>query len=64
MTLLALIETAPFDRSGAILKARKLIMARVPDWCDEAALVHWVQDADEPPSWAEAHRRLQRDGRR
>jgi hypothetical protein len=39
-------------------------MARLPEWCDEAALVHWVQDASEPPSWAEAHRRLQRAGRR
>ena len=30
---------------------------------DEAALVHWVQDANEPPSWAETHRRLQQEGR-
>ena len=37
---------------------------RLPEWCDEAALVHWVQDTDQPPSWAEAHRRLQREGRR
>ena len=40
------------------------VMARLPEWCDEAALVHWVQDTDEPPSWAEAHRRLQEEGRR
>jgi len=40
------------------------IMARLPEWCDEADLVHWVQDAKEPPSWPEAHRRLQQDGRR
>jgi hypothetical protein len=33
-----------------------------PDRCDEAALVHWVPDVDEPPSWAEAHRRLQGEG--
>ena len=39
-------------------------MARLPEWCDGAALVHWVQDAEEPPSWAEAHRRLQKEGRR
>jgi hypothetical protein len=39
-------------------------MARLPDWCDEAALVHWVQDADKPPSWLEAYRRLQQEGRR
>jgi len=37
---------------------------RLPEWCNEAALVHWVQDTDEPPSWAEAHRRLQEIGYR
>ena len=40
------------------------VMARLAEWCDEAAPVHWVQDADETPSWAEAHRRLQGEGRR
>jgi hypothetical protein len=40
------------------------IMVRLPEWCDEAALVHWVRGAEEPPSWAEAHRRLQQEGRR
>ena len=40
------------------------VMARLPEWCDEAALAHWVRDADDPPSWQEAHRRLQQDGRR
>jgi hypothetical protein len=40
------------------------IMSRLADWCDEAALAHWVQDANEPPSWAEAHRHLQQEGRR
>ena|SRR5215471_17142968 len=40
------------------------VMARLPEWCDEATVVHWVQDRDEPPPWAEAHRRLQGEGRR
>jgi hypothetical protein len=40
------------------------IMARLPEWCDEAALAHWVQDASKPPSWPEAYRRLQQEGRR
>ena len=55
-------ETAmrSFMRSGV----HRRIMARLPEWCDEAAVVHWVQDAEEPPSWAEAHRRLQKEGRR
>ena len=49
-----------FMQSGV----HRRVMARLPEWCDEAALVHWVQDAEEPPSWAEAHRRLQGEGRR
>jgi hypothetical protein len=49
-----------FMRSGV----HRRIMARLPEWCDEAALVRWVQDASEPPSWQEAHRRLQKEGRR
>lgn len=32
-------------------------------WCDEAAVVHWDQDSSEPPTWIEAHRRLQSSGR-
>jgi Domain of unknown function (DUF3291) len=49
-----------FMQSGV----HRQIMARLPEWCDEAALVHWVQDAVEPPSWPEAHQRLQEQGRR
>ena len=39
-------------------------MYRLLEWCDEAALVHWVQESDREPDWQEAHRRLQHDGRR
>jgi hypothetical protein len=49
-----------FMRSGA----HSRVMARLPEWCDEAALVRWAQDGSEPPSWSEAHRRLQGEGRR
>jgi hypothetical protein len=49
-----------FMQSGV----HRRVMARLPEWCDEAALVHWVQDDTEPPSWPEAHRRLQQEGRR
>jgi heme-degrading monooxygenase HmoA len=49
-----------FMQSGV----HRRIMARLSDWCDEAALTHWVQDTDRPPSWPEAHRRLQQEGRR
>jgi hypothetical protein len=49
-----------FMRSGV----HRRIMARLPEWCDAAAVAHWVQDANEPPSWPEAYRRLQQEGRR
>jgi hypothetical protein len=49
-----------FMRSGV----HRRIKARLPAWCDEAALAHWVQGASEPPSWSEAYRLLQQGGRR
>src|SRR5215831_15370450 len=49
-----------FMRSGV----HRRVMARLPRWCDEAALVRWFQDGNEPPTWPEAHRRLQQEGRR
>lgn len=39
-------------------------MRKLPDWCDEAAVVHWTQDGSNLPTWAEAAARLQREGRR
>ena len=55
-------ETAmrSFMRSGA----HRGVMPRLAKWCDEAALAHWEQDGPEPPSWPEAHRRLQQQRRR
>jgi hypothetical protein len=38
-------------------------MRRLLEWCDEAALVHWMQESEQPPGWAEAHRQLQEAGR-
>ena len=49
-----------FMQSGV----HRRVMTRLPEWCDEAAVVHWVQEAEQSPSWAKAHRRLQGEGRR
>jgi Domain of unknown function (DUF3291) len=49
-----------FMRSGV----HRRVMSQLVEWCDEASVVHWLQEAPEPPSWREAHRRLQRQGRR
>jgi hypothetical protein len=52
------------DMRGFMLAGvHRRIMARLPEWCDEAAVVHWLQDDREPPSWQEACRRLRQDGR-
>ncbi len=39
------------------------VMPRLLQWCDEAAIAHWLQDSLEPLSWQEAYRRLQQEGR-
>jgi hypothetical protein len=39
-------------------------MAKLPKWCDEAAVVHWTQETANLPDWKEAHRRLVADGHR
>jgi hypothetical protein len=38
-------------------------MHRLREWCDEASVVHWLQESPQPPSWDEAHRHIQGDGR-
>jgi hypothetical protein len=50
-------------RSFMLAGAHRHVMSRLLEWCDEAAVVHWNQDALEPPSWPQSHRHLQRDGR-
>ena len=39
-------------------------MAKLPDWCDEASVVHWNQENSALPDWQEAHRRMAMEGRR
>jgi quinol monooxygenase YgiN len=39
-------------------------MKKLPNWCDEAALVHWTQEGETAPDWTEAHRRMLAEGRR
>jgi hypothetical protein len=38
-------------------------MRKLLDWCDEASVAHWTQDAGDLPPWDEAHRRLEQNGR-
>jgi hypothetical protein len=50
-------------RAFMLAGAHRSIMPRLLHWCDEAAVAHWLQELPEPPSWQEAHRRLQQEGR-
>ncbi len=48
-----------FMASGRHLKAMPMLL----DWCDEASVVHWMQDDAAVPGWAEADRRMRAQGR-
>jgi hypothetical protein len=50
-------------RAFMLAGVHRRVMPRLLEWCDEAAVTHWNQDAFEPPSWPECHRRLQEEGR-
>jgi Domain of unknown function (DUF3291) len=41
----------------------KSAMPKLLEWCDEASLVRWSQADASPPSWADAHQRLEAEGR-
>jgi len=38
-------------------------MVKLANWCDEASVVHWAQATADAPSWDEAWRRMQAEGR-
>jgi hypothetical protein len=50
-------------RAFMFAPAHRAVMPKLLQWCDEAAVAHWLQDSLEPPSWQEVHRRLQTEGR-
>jgi hypothetical protein len=50
-------------RKFMLAKPHGPAMRKLLNWCDEAALVHWTQPEATLPSWPEAHRRMQSEGR-
>jgi hypothetical protein len=50
-------------RAFMFAPAHRAVMPKLLQWCDEAAVGHWLQETLEPPSWQEVHRRLQSEGR-
>jgi hypothetical protein len=50
-------------RKFMLMKPHGAAMRKLLEWCDEAALVHWSQPEGMLPTWNEAHRRMQAEGR-
>jgi hypothetical protein len=50
-------------RAFMFAPAHRRVMPKLLQWCDEAAVTHWLQNSPEPPSWQEVHRRLQQEVR-
>ncbi|MBD2015664.1 antibiotic biosynthesis monooxygenase [Microcoleus sp. FACHB-53] len=42
--------------------AHRSVMPRIQDWCDEASVVHWLQENRTLPNWDEVHRRMVAEG--
>jgi hypothetical protein len=51
-------------RTFMLSGAHGRVMPRLLEWCDEASVVHWILETNEAPTWREAHRRMQTEGRR
>ena len=47
-------EMKAFMLSGVHRK----IMPRLLNWCDEASVARWTQDAAQPPMWEEVQQRI------
>ena len=55
--------TEPAMKSFMLSGPHRQVMRHLLEWCDEAAVVHWVQESADEPGWSEAHRRMQQQGR-
>src|SRR4028118_415901 len=51
-------------RAFILAGSHRRAMPKLLEWCDEASVVHWHQDAAALPDWQEAHRRMVEEGRR
>jgi hypothetical protein len=43
--------------------AHRQAMPKLLNWCDEAAVVHWIQESPEIPSWQQAQQHMSEKGR-
>jgi hypothetical protein len=50
-------------KTDMISGSHRKAMPGLPDWADEASVVHWNQEHPERPDWTEAARRVKAEGR-
>jgi Domain of unknown function (DUF3291) len=50
-------------RQYMVSGSHKTAMSHLLEWCDEASVAHWTQPDATLPSWAEADKRMRKDGR-
>jgi hypothetical protein len=50
-------------RAFMLAGAHRAAMPKLAQWCDEASVAHWEQEADALPDWIDAERRLATAGR-
>lgn len=50
-------------RAYRIADAHKEAMPKLQQWCDEASVVHWMQESDDIPDWQTSYLRMKSEGR-
>lgn len=50
-------------RAFMLSGSHKNVMPKLMHWCDEASVVHWMQENALLPDWQEASRRMRAEGR-
>ncbi len=44
-------------------KAHRKAMQKLPDWCNEAAYIHWLQEDNTLPDWKTIHQKMIVEGK-
>lgn len=56
-------KTEAHMRAYMISGGHKAAMPKLMHWCDEASVVHWLQESSELPTWTAATARMRAEGR-
>jgi hypothetical protein len=60
---LTLWDTSQSMRYYMLNGAHRAVMPKLMQWCDEASVAHWEQDAANLPTWQECDRLMRSTGR-